>query len=297
MSLKKELVGYLGLPGSYTHQAAEELFEGAKLVGFGSIYEIVESAEKGEITMGVVPVENTIAGRVADLYQILDLIDLSIIGEHFVEIQHCLAVPEIDGEPAITDLARVSSVHSHRQGLMQCRKWLSENMPNAEPVITSDTASGANIVSADISASMATICSKRAAEIYGLHLAHENIQDHKQNFTRFHVLARRPAKAKDIAEEAITTVIFQVPHQPGSLLKALNAVAMHSVNVIKLETYMVSGLRAEPTFYVDIAVNRYSAVGEKALSDLVDKTSFLKVIGCYSASPLRDSVAGFLSVK
>ena len=296
MSVKKQLVGYLGRPGSYTHQAAEELFEGAKLVGFGTIFEIVDSAEKGEITAGVVPVENTIAGRVADLYQILDLIDLSIIGEHFVEIEHCIAVPANGDQPAIGDMSEISSVHSHKQALMQCRKWLTANMDQAERVTTSDTATAASLVGSDASATMATICSRRAAEIYNLHILEAGIQDIEQNFTRFHVLARNPVKAKNIDDEAITTVIFQVPHQPGALLKALNAVAMHGVNIIKLETYMVSGLRAAPTFYVDIAVNRHSSVGEKALSDLVDNTSFLKVIGCYSASSLRGSVAGFLSV-
>ncbi len=294
MTLDKHIVGYLGVPGSYTYQATEDMFEEAKLVGFSSIFEIIESAEKGEITHGVVPVENSIAGRVAELYQVLDIIDLSIVAEHFVEISHCLAVPKkSSGE---YDLAEIDSVQSHKQALMQCRKWLAKNLPDAAQISLSDTATSAKTLSEEGDSSKAAICSLRAAEIYGLHVMESSIQDNVQNFTRFHVLGRESVSSEDIGEAAITTVIFQVNHDPGALLKALNAVAMHNVNIIKLETYMVSGLRTAPTFYVDIAINRFSKAGEKALSDLVDNTTFLKVIGSYNASPLRGSIAGFLTV-
>ncbi|RKQ68837.1 prephenate dehydratase [Litorimonas taeanensis] len=297
MNARQSRIGYLGSKGSYTHQAAEELFKNEKLVGFASIHEIVEATEQGVVDKGVVPVENSIAGRVADLYQILDLINLSIVAEHFVEIAHCLAVPTPSDKDKEIDLKEIENVYSHKQALMQCRDWMSSKLPDAEAVSMSDTASSAKYVSETALETKAAICSKRAADIYNLSVVAEDIQNIKQNYTRFHVLSRQPVQPDNLANlRAITTVIFQVKHTPGSLLKALSAIAENDVNVVKLETYMVSGLREAPTFYVDIAVNRFSELGEKALSELANNTSFLKVIGCYSSSPLRSVVSGFLSV-
>ncbi len=298
MSIKQLKIGFLGSLGSYTHQAAEELFPKAKLIGYATIFDIVEATERSEIDRGVVPVENAIAGRVADLYQILDLINLSIVAEHFVEIIHCFAVNNPSDEVLKEgNYDSIEIVHSHKQALMQCRDWTSKNVPQAETISLSDTATSAKVVSEDKTGRKAAICSQRAAEIYGLSVAEKGIQNTEQNYTRFHVLSRKPADPQTVSDEsALTTIIFQVQHTPGALLKALNAIAMHGVNVVKLETYMVSGMRTAPTFYIDIAINRYSEMGEKALSDLVDNTTFLKVIGCYSSSQLRNKVSGFLNV-
>ena len=299
MSFGKEIIGYFGVPGSYTHQAAEELYPNAKLIGYSSIFDVVRNIELGEVLAGVVPVENSTAGRVAELYQLLDIIDLSITAEHFVGIKHCLAAPanaavSSDDEPQ--DISHLEEVLSHKQALMQCREWLEANLPNVSLIEAANTADAAERISKDGNKHKAAICSERAAEIYGLNIVRSNIQDFDKNVTRFHVLQKQPADPESIKDKAITTVIFQVHHTPGALLKALGSVSAHNVNIIKLETYMVSGMRAAPTFYVDIATNRFSGDGEKVLSDLVDATSFLKVIGCYSASEERGNVTGFLPV-
>ena len=294
MSFGTQIIGYFGVPGSYTHQAAEELYPDAKLVGYSSIFDVVKNIERGEVLAGVVPVENSTAGRVAELYQLLDIIDLSITAEHFVEIQHCLAAPKSAGDP--DDISHIENVFSHKQALMQCREWLGDNWPNIPVTEAANTADAAERISIEANPKKAAICSERAADIYGLNVLRSNIQDFDKNVTRFHVLQKQPASADTIKDKAITTVIFQVHHTPGALLKALGSVSQHDVNIIKLETYMVSGMRAAPTFYVDIAANRFSEAGEKMLSDLVDATSFLKVIGCYSASEQRGDVTGFLPV-
>ena len=305
MSFGAQIIGYFGVPGSYTHQAAEELYPDAKLIGYNSIFDVVRNIELGEILAGVVPVENSTAGRVAELYQLLDIIDLSITAEHFVEIQHCLAAPAPSSDaPAKldhkelghADLGHIEQVLSHKQAIMQCRDWLGSHLSHADVIEAANTADAAERVSAEGNPRKAAICSVRAAEIYGLSVLRSHIQDFDKNVTRFHVLQKQAAKPETIDEKAITTVIFQVHHNPGSLLKALGAVANHKVNIIKLETYMVSGMRAAPTFYVDIATNRFSDAGENVLSDLVDATSFLKVIGCYSASEQRGDITGFLPV-
>ena len=294
MSFGTQIIGYFGVPGSYTHQAAEELYPDAKLVGYSSIFDVVKNIERGEVLAGVVPVENSTAGRVAELYQLLDIIDLSITAEHFVEIQHCLAAPKSAGDP--DNISHIENVFSHKQALMQCREWLGDNLPNIPVTEAANTADAAERISIEANPKKAAICSERAADIYGLNVLRSNIQDFDKNVTRFHVLQKQPASADAIKDKAITTVIFQVHHTPGALLKALGSVSQHDVNIIKLETYMVSGMRAAPTFYVDIAANRFSEAGEKMLSDLVDATSFLKVIGCYSASEQRGDVTGFLPV-
>jgi len=295
MSFRAQVIGYFGVPGSYTHQAAEELYPEAKLIGYNSIFDVVRNIELGEVLAGVVPVENSTAGRVAELYQLLDIIDLSITAEHFVEIQHCLAAP-VAGDDIPADISHIEQVLSHKQAIMQCRDWLGSNLSGATVSEAANTADAAERVSAEGNPRKAAICSARAAEIYGLSVLRSSIQDFDKNVTRFHVLQKDAAKPDTIDDKAITTVIFQVHHNPGSLLNALGAVANHKVNIIKLETYMVSGMRAAPTFYVDIATNRFSDAGEKVLSDLVDATSFLKVIGCYSASEQRGDVTGFLPV-
>lgn len=293
MSFGKEIIGYFGVPGSYTHQAAEELYPQAKLIGYNSIFDVVKNIELGEVLAGVVPVENSTAGRVAELYQLLDIIDLSITGEHFVEIRHCLAAPStVAGD----DISHIENVFSHKQALMQCREWLETNLSGVNIVEAANTADAAERISGEGNPRKAAICSARAAEIYGLTVLRDNIQDFDKNVTRFHVLQKKAAAPDTINDKAITTVIFQVHHTPGALLKALGSVSAHDVNIIKLETYMVSGMRAAPTFYVDIATNRFSEAGEKVLSDLVDATSFLKVIGCYSASEERGNITGFLPV-
>ncbi len=295
MSFGAHSIGYFGVPGSYTHQAAEELYPQAKLIGYSSIFDVVRNIELGEVLAGVVPVENSTAGRVAELYQLLDIIDLSITAEHFVEIQHCLAAPQL-GDDTPADLNHIEQVLSHKQAIMQCRDWLGDHLKQVKLSEAANTADAAERVSAEGNPRKAAICSARAAEIYGLSILRRNIQDFDKNVTRFHVLQKKAAPADSIGQNAITTVIFQVHHTPGALLKALGAVAAHGVNIIKLETYMVSGMRAAPTFYVDIATNRFSDAGEAVLSDLVDATSFLKVIGCYSASEQRGDITGFLPV-
>lgn len=295
MSFGTEIIGYFGVPGSYTHQAAEELYPNAKLIGYSSIFDVVRNIELGEVLAGVVPVENSTAGRVAELYQLLDIIDLSITAEHFVTIQHGLAALTPNEEQP-EDLSHLEHVLSHKQAIMQCREWLGENLPHVKVTEAANTADAAERISKEGSPRKAAICSERAAEIYGLTILRSNIQDFDKNVTRFHVLQKKAAAPESISEKAITTVIFQVPHTPGALLKALGSVSAHEANIIKLETYMVSGMREAPTFYVDIAANRFSEKGEKVLSDLVDATSFLKVIGCYSASEERGNVTGFLPV-
>ena len=294
MSFGASIVGYFGVPGSYTHQAAEELYPNAKLIGYNSIFDVVRNIEIGEVLAGVVPVENSTAGRVAELYQLLDIIDLSITAEHFIEIKHCLAAPN---SADLDNFDHISQVFSHKQALMQCRDWLSHHLPKAQIVPAANTADAAERISIEGDKRKAAICSKRAADLYGLNILQEDIQDLERNYTRFHVLQKDSAKSAEISKKAVTTVIFQVTHTPGALLNALSAIAQHGANIIKLETYMVTGMRAAPTFYVDIAVNRFSGKGEKVLSDLADVTSFLKVIGCYSASALRGDVTGFLPVE
>ncbi|MEP6344063.1 MAG: prephenate dehydratase domain-containing protein [Maricaulaceae bacterium] len=295
MSFGTQIIGYFGVPGSYTHQAAEELYPDAKLIGFKSIFDVIKNIELGEVLAGVVPVENSTAGRVAELYQLLDIIDLSITAEHFVEIRHCLTAHTEDGEQP-DDLSHVEHIFSHKQAIMQCRDWLGTHLPLVKQTEAANTADAAERISLEKNPRKAAICSRRAAEIYGLTVLRDNIQDFDKNVTRFHVLQKQAASPATLSDKAITTVIFQVPHTPGALLKALSSVSAHGANIIKLETYMVSGMRAAPTFYVDIAANRYSNDGEKVLSDLVDATSFLKVIGCYNASEERGNVTGFLPV-
>jgi len=161
MSFGTEIIGYFGVPGSYTHQAAEELYPNAKLIGYSSIFDVVRNIELGEVLAGVVPVENSTAGRVAELYQLLDIIDLSITAEHFVGIQHCLAAPVSEDE-APEDISYIEDVLSHKQAIMQCREWLGANLPNANVTEAANTADAAERISKRGNPREAAICSERS---------------------------------------------------------------------------------------------------------------------------------------
>lgn len=286
-------VGFLGAPGSYSHQAAEDLYRTGDLRGFKTFADIVAAVEAREVDLGVVPVENSTAGRVAEVYQLLSTMRLHIVAEHFVTIRHCLA-----GVPSAGDPAGLRAVRSHTQALMQCARWLAENAPGAALQERGDTAGAARSVAEAGDPGLAAVCSARAAEINGLKVLARDIHDQDGNATRFHVLARAPLAEIPLGGPALTTVIFRTPHKPGSLITALKAFERHGVDMTKLETYMITSNRnREPMFYVDLAIDRASEIGRRTLADLSEATSFLTVLGCYPASALRGSVDGYLVVE
>lgn len=292
-SPEKQTVAFLGIAGSYSHQAARELFPDCALVSQKRIPDVFAAVERGAVDFGVVPIENSIAGRVTETYESLSSTSVSILREHFVEIRHCLAVTAA-ADAKSGDVSALRKVYSHKQALMQCSDWLKANLPEAEQIEASDTASAAKTVAELGSTNAAAICSAHAAELYELDVVPVEIQNEFQNHTRFFSISREGASQKGDTAGHLMSLVFQVRHTPGALLKVLEEIAKHKLNMTKLETYMVSHGRGLPTFYADIGGD------EAALSALANAlaphVSLLRVLGVYPASSLREEISGFLPV-
>lgn len=316
-SQESQKVAYLGIPGSYSHRACMECFPGGTYRGLVRFRDILDYVYNGEVDYAVVPIENSTAGRVAEIYNLLPMIDLHIIGEYLLPIHHALMIPSaafrgrlphemgpdealewkkspLSAEEREKALADIREVRSHPQALMQCATYLSENLARSKIVEAFDTATAARDLSSASTAEIAAIASAQAADIYNMLIIDDNIEDNTHNMTRFLILAREPLRESEIEMPALTTILFQTSHQPGALLKALEAFARHGINLTKLETYMISQEKPLPRFYVDVG----GAIGEermkKALREFKKYTASYNILGCYPASPKRKGDNSFL---
>lgn len=291
--VKSSRVSYLGVPGSYSHQATKFLFPKSELFNQRSFSDVVNDVQNGITDIAVVPVENSIAGRVADVHSIMLSTDLLIVCEHLLKIEHCLIVNNDEA----TDLSSIEKIYSHPQALTQCKKFISENLPNAEKINTSDTASAVKKIVELGQSNCAAIGSIYAAKEYKASIVAHNIADISNNTTRFLALTSEENINDELATGNISTLIFQVKHEPGALIKALSTFEENDVNIMKLETYMVSGDISNPTFYIDIGAGLHEDKLKKALRQLTSCTIYIKFLGSYKASDARSSETGFLKIK
>lgn len=294
--MSSDSVAYLGVEGSYSHQVARLLFPRAQAQNFRSFGEVIESVQTRACNVAVVPVENSIAGRVADVHGLLLQMELMIAQERLLKIDHCLIVrlDRFKNAPNI-DAASIKKVVSHPQALTQCRGFLSKNLPGVETVSATDTASAVKSVCEDLQTDIAAIGSASAARLYGGYVLAEDIADVHTNTTRFLVLSN-PDNLEDDPDDNMTSLIFQVDHQPGSLIRALRAFEDHGINLTKLETYMVSEEVSRPTFYVDVGASLSDERTDRALRQLRESTTYLKLLGTYQADKTRTGANGFLPI-
>lgn len=310
-------VAYLGIPGSYSHQACINNFPGGTYRGLIKFKDILEYVYKAEVDYAIVPIENSTAGRVAEIYNLLPMIDLHIVGEYLMPIHHSLMIPagafrgklprEMSQEEALKwksspltseekeqALATITEVQSHPQALMQCSSYLDENLPKAKTVEAFDTATAARALANEKTAKIAAIASSEAADIYNMLIIDEKIEDNQNNMTRFLVLAREPLRESETTTPALTTILFQTSHKPGSLLKALEAFASHDITLTKLETYMISQEKPLPRFYVDVGGSIWDNKMKEALKEFKRHTASYNILGCYPASKDRAKDNSFL---
>jgi prephenate dehydratase len=226
----------------------------------------------------MMPVENTVAGRVADIHRLLPGSKLYIIGEHFMRVNHCLlALPEAQ-ESALTH------VHSHEMALGQCRNLIAELGLTAQ--VAADTAGSARDLAAAQTPTHAAIASKLAAEIYGLNVLRENIEDSASNTTRFLIMSATPDDAEPDEAHVMTSFVFRVRNVPAALYKALGGFATNKVNMTKLESYQPNGFLATQ-FYADIEGHPESEPVRQALEELSFYCSEMDILGVYKAAPER----------
>jgi prephenate dehydratase len=274
-------IAYLGQPGSYSDLACRTAFPGNETLGCVSFPEVFAAASDGRAGLALIPVDNSLAGRIADVHHLLPEADLHIVGEHFQRIEHHLLAP-----PGAT-LETIRTVKSHVQPLGQCRRWLRKM--GYKPVASSDSATAAKEVAESADPSVAAISSSLAGEIYGLASLAQNIEDEAHNTTRFLVMAREATWPMDDGRQFITSFVFRVRSVPAALYKALGGFATNGINLTKLESYMVGGHFEAAQFYVDAEGHPEQRGMRLALEELqffCRKDTF-KMLGVYQAHPFR----------
>ncbi|MBV7257255.1 prephenate dehydratase [Pacificimonas sp. WHA3] len=271
-------VSFQGAPGAYSHQAVRELFPEALPLPCFTFIDAIAAVREGRAARAMIPIENSLHGRVADIHFLLPESNLHITHEHFVRVQHCLlALPGTARET-------ISEAHSHPQALGQCRKRLGEWDIQPRPQV--DTAASAALVAGQDDQRKAAVASSLAGELYGLEAVATGIEDEAHNTTRFVVLAQDPVNPPDGAE-VMTTLTFEVRSVPAALFKALGGFATNGVNLTKLESYMRGGQFRAAEFYADIEGRHDDEAVMLALDELRHFSKWVRILGSYERARAR----------
>ena len=272
-------IAYQGEPGANSHIACVENFPEAEPLPCATFEDAFAALRDGAAELAMIPIENSIAGRVADIHNLLPASNLEIIGETFLPIHfQLLTLPGA----SLTDLR---SVHSHVHALGQCRKIIREL--GLKPVIAGDTAGSAREVMEAGDPSRASLATSLAGEIYGLKTLRENVEDEPHNTTRFVVLSKTPKWAPAGNGPVVTTFVFRVRNVPAALYKALGGFATNGVNMTKLESYMVDGEFTATQFLADVDGHPDEAPLARALEELGFFSREVRILGVYPAHPFR----------
>lgn len=278
-------VGFQGSEGAYSHLAAQRHFGPrnvpATFVGFNTFRGVLEALQRKEIDRAVLPIENTTAGSINDVYDLLAEMDFSLVGEEVQRVDHCLI--GLDETVGASDVGRV---YSHPQALAQCTEFLSSlrgpDGNGAHVESFTDTAMAVRKVKADGDRTQGAIASSEAARLHGLHIVRQGIANQRENFTRMVVAAREPVRY-DLRIPCKTSVVFAVRHEEGALLHIMQRFAQHHLSLTKLESRPRPRAPWEYLFYADFEGNVADPQVAAALDDLPSLTSFLKVLGSYPA--------------
>jgi prephenate dehydratase len=242
------------------------------------------AVDNGDADLAMIPIENTLAGRVADIHRLLPESRLNIVGEYFMPIRfQLMALPGVSKN-------EIREVHSHIHALGQCRKIVRLN--GWKPVVAGDTAGAAKFVSEEKDRSIAALAPRLAADLYGLDILQENVEDAENNVTRFVVLSRvseMPVRQTP-DEKMITTFIFNVRNIPAALYKAMGGFATNGINMTKLESYQLGGKFFATQFYADIEGHPDDANVQHAMDELKFFSTQVRMLGTYKAHPMRDQL-------
>jgi prephenate dehydratase len=270
-------VAFQGAPGANSHLAALEYDAGCQPLPCFSFEDAIDAVKDGLARRAIIPIENSLHGRVADIHFLLPESGLSIVAEHFMPIRHCLMAKSKD--------TALKTAMSHPQALGQCRHYLRAH--GIIPVAYADTAAAAAFVAGNDDASAAAIAPPISAELYGLHIVGDGIQDDASNMTRFVILSREPADPAVLSGTLMTTFIFEVKNIPAALYKAMGGFATNGVNMTKLESYQNGASFAATEFFADIE----GAPGEPAVDRALDELRFhcnaVRLLGTYQQARKR----------
>ena len=274
-------VAFQGEPGAYANLAARQAIPHAQAIPKPTFEDAIDAAKSGDTDLVIIPVENSLIGRIADIHHLLPDSGLHIVGEHFMPIRHQLLGLK---EAALAD---IHSVYSQAPALAQCRsllrarRWIAHNWY--------DTAGSAKHVAELGDKSVAAIASSLAAEFYGLKILQADIEDEHHNATRFLIMSREDERAANVGK-VVTSFVFQVKNIPAALYKAMGGFATNGVNMTKLESYQLGGSFNATQFYADIQGHPDDPAVKRALEELAFHTARHKIMGVYPAHPYREDM-------
>ena len=283
VSSKAKRIAFQGEPGANSHLAIADVYPEAEAVPCATFEDAFGLITAGEADLGMIPVENSVAGRVADIHHLMPDSGLHIVAEHFMPVRHQLL--GVKG----AKLADIRTVESHVHARGQCRKIIRKL--GIKPLVAADTAGSAREVAQAGDKTRAAIASRLAAEIYALDTLAQDVEDEAHNTTRFIVLARDARWAPRGDGPVITTFLFRVRNVPAALYKALGGFATNGVNMTKLESYMVEGNFFATQFYADVEGHPEDRALVLALEELAFFSKEMKILGVYPAHPFRATFA------
>jgi prephenate dehydratase len=273
------LIAFQGQHGAYSDLACRIAFPEMTTLPCETFEAAIEAVRDGRAALAMLPPENSLAGRVPDMHALLPGSGLSIVGEFFLRVEHCLLAPK--GATSAT----IKRIHAHPVALRQVRKLIREL--NAKPVAQDDNALAAEIVARLNSVEDAAIASSLAGEIHGLEILRRNVEDEAHNTTRFYAMAKTPRLPPPDQPDLMTTFVFRVRNVPAALYKALGGFATNGVNMTKLESYMVGGTFTATQFLAEVDGHPEQSALRLALEELTFFSTEIKILGVYPAAPFR----------
>ena len=267
-----------GVPGSFHDIAAHKFFpnEEIELICCDTFEEIFNHIQEDSSVIGLIAIENTIAGSLLHNYELLRDSGTTIVGEHKLRIKHnCVCLPEDDWDT-------LTEIHSHPVALAQCHNFLKRH-PQMKVVEADDTAKSAEVIQTNNMKGHAAICSKYAAELYGMKVLEEGIETNKHNFTRFLVVTDtwRADDLRNRSQSNKATIVFSLPHNEGSLSQVLSIFSFYKINLTKIQSLPIIGREWEYLFYVDVIFNDYLRF-RQSIDAVSPLTRELKILGEYA---------------
>src|SRR5918994_499402 len=275
-------ISFQGEPGANSHIACQETHSDWEALPYPTFEDAFAAVSDGQAELAMIPIENSIAGRVADIHHLLPASGLHIVGEHFLPIHfQLMALPG-------ADLGGIKSVHSHIHALGQCRKIIRTLGLKAH--VAGDTAGSAREVAELKDPTRASLAPRLAAEVYGLKILAEDVEDEAHNTTRFIILSKEPDWAAPRNGPTITSFVFRVRNLPAALYKAMGGFATNGVNMTKLESYMLEGGFTATQFYAEVDGHPDDPPLKRALEELAFFSRELHILGVYPAHPFRETM-------
>ena len=270
---------FQGVKGAYSELAGKKIYPEASSIACKTFEEMFDCVREDNANIAIVPIENSKAGRVADTHHLIPNSKLKIIGEYFLEINHCLVAPF---DASINTIKRV---HSHEQAITQCRKNLIKN--NKDMIVAADTAGAAKMISKLNSKEDAAIASDLAAKIYNLKIIEPNFQDANNNVTRFLIMSKKMFQVNVNEKDLMSTLVFQVRSIPAALYKSLGGFASNGINITKLESYVHPQGFDVAQFYIDFEGHPENKTVKLAIDEMKFFCKHFDILGVYKMSDFR----------